>query len=249
LMAWVLAFGSDGVGMDGAGLGRRGWRFVLRVWGHRPGAVSLAYPVLLAVGAVDAAGYSVIGPVLPELAVAHQAGVAAMGAVAAAFPLAMIVGFAAAAPLVLTGRIRSTLLVALAVSGLGTLMLAAEPALPGVFAGRALMGLGSGGLWIGVTFATLAYWPGQEYLCAPGSSLARSSVVESAPDRCRVDVVAAAAAAPGRGAGTSVGRKLRGDTPFTVGEAYILAIFLGTRLQDVLTIVETRLHDDESVRG
>lgn len=27
------------------------------------------------------------------------------------------------------------------------------------------MGLGSGGLWIGVTFATLAYRPGQEYLC------------------------------------------------------------------------------------
>jgi hypothetical protein len=27
------------------------------------------------------------------------------------------------------------------------------------------MGLGSGGLWIGITFATLAYWPGQEYLC------------------------------------------------------------------------------------
>ena len=48
---------------------------------------------------------------------------------------------------------------------------------------------------------------------------------------------------------TSVGRKLRGDTPFTVGEAYILAIFLGTRLQDVLTMVETRLHDDESLRG
>ena len=27
------------------------------------------------------------------------------------------------------------------------------------------MGFGSGGLWIGITFATLAYWPGQEYLC------------------------------------------------------------------------------------
>jgi len=27
------------------------------------------------------------------------------------------------------------------------------------------MGLGSGGLWIAVTFATLEWWPGQEYLC------------------------------------------------------------------------------------
>ncbi len=106
-MAWVMAFGSDGVGIEGAGLGGRGWGFALRAWGHRPGAVSLSYPVLLAVGAVDAAGYSVIGPVLPELAVAHPAGVAVMGAVAAAFPLAMMAGFAAAAPLVRAGRIRS----------------------------------------------------------------------------------------------------------------------------------------------
>jgi MFS family permease len=34
-----------------------------------------------------------------------------------------------------------------------------------LFAARALMGLGSGGLWIGVSFATPAYWPGQQYLC------------------------------------------------------------------------------------
>jgi MFS family permease len=33
------------------------------------------------------------------------------------------------------------------------------------FASRLLMGLGSGGIWIGVTFDTLERWPGQEYLC------------------------------------------------------------------------------------
>ena len=27
------------------------------------------------------------------------------------------------------------------------------------------MGFGSGGLWTGITFATLGRWPGQEYLC------------------------------------------------------------------------------------
>jgi MFS family permease len=33
------------------------------------------------------------------------------------------------------------------------------------FAARLVMGLGSGGIWIGVTFDTLERWPGQEYLC------------------------------------------------------------------------------------
>ena len=33
------------------------------------------------------------------------------------------------------------------------------------FAARTLMGLGSGGIWIGVTFDTLERWPGQEYVC------------------------------------------------------------------------------------
>lgn len=49
---------------------------------------SMAYPVLLALGAVDAAGYSVIGPVLPALAARLDAGPAVMGALVSAFPLA-----------------------------------------------------------------------------------------------------------------------------------------------------------------
>jgi MFS family permease len=34
-----------------------------------------------------------------------------------------------------------------------------------LFAGRMVMGVGSGALWIAVTFRTLEYWPGQEYRC------------------------------------------------------------------------------------
>jgi MFS family permease len=33
------------------------------------------------------------------------------------------------------------------------------------FPSRLLMGVGSGGIWIGVTFDTLERWPGQEYVC------------------------------------------------------------------------------------
>jgi len=164
-MASVMASGSEDASIEPGGPVGRVWRRGLGVWGRRPRGASLAYPVLLALGTVDAAGYSVIGPVLPALATRHYAGVALMGAVAAAFPLAMMVGFAAAARLVRSGHTRTTLLAAIAVSGLGTLIIATNPGLPTLFAARALMGLGSGGLWIGVSFATLAYWPGQKYLC------------------------------------------------------------------------------------
>lgn len=37
--------------------------------------------------------------------------------------------------------------------------------LAGFAVSRLVMGLGSGCLWLGITFATLAAWPGQEYLC------------------------------------------------------------------------------------
>jgi MFS family permease len=160
-----MASGSDDPTAEHNGPRARAWRLGMGAWGRRPRAASLTYPVLLALGTVDAAGYSVIGPVLPALATHHHAGVALMGALAGAFPLAMMVGFAAAARLVRSGHTRATLLTALAVSGLGTLTIATDPGLTTLFAGRALMGLGSGGLWIGVSFATLGYWPGQEYLC------------------------------------------------------------------------------------
>jgi MFS family permease len=77
----------------------------------------------------------------------------------------MMLGFAAAGRLVRAGRTRTTLLAAITVAAAGAVLFATAPGLPALFLARALMGLGSGGLWIGVTFATLAYWPGQEYLC------------------------------------------------------------------------------------
>jgi len=121
--------------------------------------------VLLALSAVDAAGYSVIAPTLPVLADRYDAGPATIGMLASTFPLAMMLGFALAGRLVRTGRTRITLLSAIGVAAVGAVLFATATGLPALFLARTLMGLGSGGLWIGVTFATLAYWPGQEYLC------------------------------------------------------------------------------------
>ena len=159
-MAWVMAAITEGAGEPA-----RNWWHVARWRVRAPRSLSLAYPVLLALGVVDAAGYSVIGPVLPALAERYQVGPAVMGALAGAFPVAMMAGFAVAGRAVRAGRTRATVLASLAIACCGAVLFALLQGLPGLFVARALMGLGSGGLWIGITFATLAYWPGQEYLC------------------------------------------------------------------------------------
>ena len=52
-----------------------------------------AYRLLLALGALDAAGYSVIVPVIAGIADATGAGPATIGLLVAAFPAGMMAGF------------------------------------------------------------------------------------------------------------------------------------------------------------
>jgi len=120
--------------------------------------------VLLAVGAVDAAGYSVIAPVLPAVQRTTGASVTTVSLLAATFPLAMLAGFVPAAGLAHRGRTRPALLLGLATLLVGSLAFAATTELGAMFAARAVMGLGSGCLWIALAFRTLEYWPGHEYL-------------------------------------------------------------------------------------
>lgn len=125
----------------------------------------LAYPALLALGAIDAAAYSIIAPVAPEIADATDVGPGVIGLLVATFPLAMIGGFIAAARIVERGRTKALLLVSLLVVAAGGLGFVLGEGLGVYFAARLLMGLGSGGLWMGVVFSTLERWPGDEYLC------------------------------------------------------------------------------------
>jgi MFS family permease len=124
-----------------------------------------AYPMLLALGALDATGYSVIVPVAPAIAEATFAGPATVGLLVASFPAGMVVGFALAGWLVRRCSARILLFASLAVVALGALGFVLADSLAVYFPARLLMGLGSGGIWIGVTFDTLERWPGQEYLC------------------------------------------------------------------------------------
>jgi MFS family permease len=124
-----------------------------------------AYPLLLAIGALDAAGYSVIVPVAPAIADATGAGPATIGALVASFSAGMVAGFALAGWAVRRHASRILLIGSLALVTLGALGFVLADSLGAYFAARTLMGLGSGGIWIGVTFDTLERWPGQEYLC------------------------------------------------------------------------------------
>jgi MFS family permease len=124
-----------------------------------------AYLALLALGAIDAAGYSVIAPVLPAISRELEAGPALIGVLVASFPATMIVGFAAAGLLVRRGRIPLVLRLSLLLTIAGACGFVFGSGLPTYLASRGLMGFGSGGLWIGITFATLGRWPGQEYIC------------------------------------------------------------------------------------
>ena len=124
-----------------------------------------AYPLLLALGALDATGYSVIVPVAPAISDATGAGPATIGLLVASFPAGMVAGFALAGWGVRRFGPRMVLAISIAIVALGTLGFVLGDSLAVYFPARALMGLGSGGIWIGVTFDTLDRWPGQEYLC------------------------------------------------------------------------------------
>ena len=124
-----------------------------------------AYPLLLALGALDATGYSVIVPVAPAIADATGAGPATIGLLVASFPAGMVAGFAVAGWAVRRVGPRSLLIASLGLVAVAALGFVVGDSLGVYFAARTLMGLGSGGIWIGVTFDTLERWPGQEYLC------------------------------------------------------------------------------------
>jgi len=120
-------------------------------------------PTLLALAVTDAAAYSLIGPVLPTLADETGASVTTMTMLAATFPLTMLIGFVPVGRLVHRGHTKVALLLGLALLAVGSLAFVVTSALWVLFIARAVMGLGSAGLWMGVTFRTLEYWPGQEY--------------------------------------------------------------------------------------
>src|SRR5688500_4870873 len=104
-------------------------------------AGAAAYPLLLALGALDATGYSVIVPVAPAIADASGAGPATIGLLVASFPAGMVAGFALAGSLVRRYGARPLVMGSLAVVALGALGFVLGDSLAVYFPSRLLMGL------------------------------------------------------------------------------------------------------------
>jgi MFS family permease len=123
----------------------------------------LAYAALLALAALDAAGYSVIAPVVPAIEADTGAGTATLGLLVAVFGLGQLVGFPLAGRALARTHARAVVGASLAVVAAGDVAFVVADSLGVWFGARFLQGVGAGGLWMGVTFAALERWPGEEY--------------------------------------------------------------------------------------
>ncbi|MEO8424738.1 MAG: hypothetical protein ABI595_12620, partial [Actinomycetota bacterium] len=115
---------------------------------------TFAYVMLLSLGVLDAAGYSIIGPMAPAIVRETGASPAVFGALVASFPAGILIGFALGGVGIRRGRTHAVLAVALVVLAIGSLGFALGGGLTGYFGWRFVMGLGSGCLWMSITFET-----------------------------------------------------------------------------------------------
>jgi predicted MFS family arabinose efflux permease len=122
-----------------------------------------AFAILLGLAALDAAGYSVIAPVAPAIAERTDVGPFAIGALVGVFAAGQALGFWAGGAVVARRGARPAILLSLALIAVGCLGFVLLDGLGAWFPARALMGLGSGGLWIAIVLATIGRFRGDEY--------------------------------------------------------------------------------------
>lgn len=121
------------------------------------------FAVLWFLALLDAAGYGLIAPVLPQVGDLTGAGPVALGALVASFGVGVLAGFPLGARAVAASAPEGVLRVGLLGMAAGAIAFAFASGLPVYFAGRFLMGLGSGAVWVGMVFTAMERWPGQEY--------------------------------------------------------------------------------------
>lgn len=122
-----------------------------------------AYPALLAFAGLDAAAYSIIAPVVPAISDETGAGPGAIGVLVATFAVGMAIGFALAGRAVQARRASFVLAASAALMAAGSIGFVVGGSFALYVGARLLMGVGSGGFWIGVVFAVLERYPNEEY--------------------------------------------------------------------------------------
>jgi MFS family permease len=132
-------------------------------FGSGRGVVRAAFPILLGLGALDAAGYSMVAPVVPAIARATGAGPASIGVLVSAFAAGQLVGYPLAARGVQRRHAAVVLAAALGLMVLGDLGYIVGSGLPLYVAARFVQGIGAGGLWFGVVFGVLERFPTGAY--------------------------------------------------------------------------------------
>jgi MFS family permease len=123
----------------------------------------MAYLVLLALAALDSAGYSIIAPVVPEIGRATDSGPGLMGVLVASFAIGQMAGYPIAGRGIQRSHAVAVLAVSLGFVVVGDLGFIAGGGLGVYFPARLLQGIGAGGLWMGVAFAVIERFPGQEF--------------------------------------------------------------------------------------
>jgi MFS family permease len=123
----------------------------------------MAYLVLLALAALDSAGYSIIAPVVPAIDAETGAGPGVIGALVASFAIGQMVGYPVAGRGIQRRHAVVVLAASLALVLVGDLGFIAGSGLGVYFPARLLQGIGAGGLWIGTAFAVIERFPGEEY--------------------------------------------------------------------------------------
>jgi MFS family permease len=123
----------------------------------------MAYLVLLALGALDSAGYSIIAPVVPAIGDETGAGPGLIGVLVATFAVGQMIGYPLAGRGLQRRHATFVLTVGLALVVAGDLGFVLGGGLGVYFPARLLQGIGAGLLWMGVAFAVLERYPGEEY--------------------------------------------------------------------------------------
>jgi MFS family permease len=117
----------------------------------------------LVLAVLDAAGYGMLAPVLPEIGERTGTGPGVAGALVACFALGQLAGYPLAGLSAARWGATPVLVGSLVLLLAGDAGFVLGDGLGAWFAARGVQGLGAAGLWIGVTFAILEHWPDTAY--------------------------------------------------------------------------------------